>query len=398
MIYATTTATRRVARLNKKIRAVQGGTSASKTISILIVLIAMAQEDETPTLTSVVSESLPHLKKGAIRDFKRIMRAHRYWKDGNWSETDKIYTFETGSQIEFFGADQSEKLRGGRRDRGFMNEANNLTLAAFDEFEVRTKDFVFLDWNPTNEFWFYEDVKAKRDDVDHIILTYKDNEACPPEIVAAIEARKNRPGWWKVYGEGQLGEIEGKIYPNWTILDEIPKEARLERRYIDFGYTNDPTAIGDIYYWNGSYIVDEHLYQKGLSNKQIAEFLLNLPKCLTIADSAEPKSIDEIRSFGIQIVGSKKGSDSVMHGIQSVKDQNIYVTKRSVNIIKENRNYLFLTDKDGKILNQEDPMCDNHHMAGIRYAITSLVPVMRKQEFAYSIPSYAQKSKSNPAR
>lgn len=373
-MFYETTATRKIVALQKKIRAVQGGTSASKTISILLYLIARAQSDKTPTLASVVSESMPHLKKGALRDFKRIMKEHRYWKDSAWAETDKIYTFETGSQIEFFGADQSEKLRGGRRDRGFMNECNNISLEAFDEFEVRTKEFVYLDWNPTLAFWFYTDILGMREDVEHIILTYKDNEACPPEIVASIEARRNRKGWWKVYGEGQLGEVEGKIYKDWKIIDDIPHEARLVRYGLDFGYSNDPSAIVAIYYYNGGYIFDEIVFLKGMSNKQLADTVISQEHngVLVMADSAEPKSIDEIRMYGVNIQPVDKGKDSVRQGIQVVQDQNISVTNRSVNIIKEYRNYLWKTDKDGKIINEPEHAF-SHSMDAIRYGMQTLV-------------------------
>jgi len=147
-----------------------------------------------------------------MRDFKNIMLAQKYWKDGNWNATDSIYTFETGSQIEFFSTDNGDKLRGARRDRLFINEANNVTFDAFEQLEVRTKEFVYLDFNPTNEFWLFTEVLGKRDDVELIIVTYKDNEALPNEIVNSIEQRRNRAGWWKVYGEGQLGEVDGKIY------------------------------------------------------------------------------------------------------------------------------------------------------------------------------------------
>ena len=374
MQFAETTALRKIARLNKKIRAIQGGTSASKTISILLYLIARAQTDKEPTLTSVISESVPHLKRGVIRDFKNIMEAHHYWKESLWNATDSIYTFETGSKIEFFSADQPDKLRGARRDRCFINEANNVHLDAFDQLEVRTKEFIFLDWNPTVEFWFYTEIAGKREDVDHIILTYKDNEACPQEIVTSIEMRKNRPGWWKVYGEGQLGEVEGRIYTGWQTIDAIPHEARLEKRWLDFGYTNDQSAIGEVWYYNGGWILNENLYRKGMSNKQLADFLNSLPKAQTtiVADSAEPKSIDELRSYGLVVVPCEKGKDSVMNGIQLVQDQPISVTRSSYNILKEYRNYLFLVDKNGKILNEEDPACDNHHMAGIRYALSTL--------------------------
>lgn len=380
-MFYETTATRKVARLSKKIRAVQGGTSASKTISILLVLIALAQTDEKPTLTSIVAESFPHLKKGALRDFKKIMKAHNYWREDAWSVTDSIYTFETGSQIEFFGADQSEKLRGSRRDRGFMNECNNLSLEAFDEFEVRTREFVFIDWNPTIEFWFYTDVQGMRDDVEHIVLTYKDNEACPPEIVASIEQRQNRKRWWQVYGLGLLGDIEGRIYTGWSIIEEIPHEAKLVRRGLDFGYTNDPTALVDVYEYNGGYIIDERLYKKGMQNKQIADVINGEEEdVLVIADSSEPKSIDDIAGYGVTILGAKKqkkeevgkGESYLKWSIGVVQDAKISVTKRSANVISEYRKYLWMSDKDGKLLNVPEDIW-NHAMDAIRYAVVSLV-------------------------
>lgn len=381
MKFSKTTATKRIISLTKKIRAIAGGTSASKTISILLYLIAKAQTDKEKTLASVISESTPHLKRGAIRDFKNIMQVHGYWDESRWNATDSIYKFETRSEIEFFSADQADKLRGGRRDRCFINEANNISLDAFDQLEVRTKDFIFLDWNPTNEFWFYTEVLppekrvnmdgTPKNDVDFITLTYLDNEALSDEIKGSIEARKNRKGWWQVYGLGQLGEVEGKIYKDWNIIDEIPHEAKLERYGLDFGYTNDPTAIVALYRYNNGFILDEITYLKGLTNKQIADVLLNNDKSLVVADSAEPKSIDEIYSYGISILGADKGKHSVAFGIDLVQQQQISITKRSINIIKEYRNYLFITDKDGKILNEPENIF-NHTMDAVRYAMTSM--------------------------
>jgi phage terminase large subunit len=372
-MFQLTTATQKISQLKKRIRAIQGGTSASKTVSILLLLIHEAQSDKTPTLTSVISESFPHLKRGAMRDFLAVMEQHRYYKDDRWNRSDFIYTFETGSKIEFFSADQPSKVRGPRRDRLFINEANNVPYEAFDQLEVRTKDHVYLDWNPTTEFWFYDQVQGVRNDVDHLIITYKDNEALDESIVRSIEQRKNNKAWWQVYGLGQLGEVETRIYTGWKIIDEIPHEARLERYGLDFGYTNDPTAILAIYYYNGGYIWDEIIYQKGLSNKMIADILLSEPKALVIADSAEPKSIAEIKSYGIAITPANKGPGSVLQGIQKVQQEQISVTKRSVNIIKEYRNYVWITDRDGKILNEPLDIY-NHAMDGGRYAMESLKP------------------------
>jgi len=370
MKYSHTTAFDKISKLTKRIRICQGGSSASKTISILLYLIAYAQTDKQKTLTSIVSESIPHLKRGVLRDFKNILQSHGYWKEANWNATDSIYTFETGSQIEFFSTDNGDKLRGARRDRLFINEANNNTFEAFEQLEIRTKEFIFLDYNPTNEFWVQTEV-MKRNDVDFIILTYKDNEGLDKAIIDALEQRKNRPGWWKVYGEGQLGEVEGKIYKDWLIIDEIPHEAKLVRRGLDFGYTNDPTAIVDIYRYNGGYIVDEQMFVKGKTNKQIADFILSLEQVLVIADSAEPKSIDEIRSYGVEIMPVTKGRDSVNQGISFVQEQRISVTKRSVNVITEFRNYLWMTDKNGKVVNTPESGYD-HSMDAIRYALSTL--------------------------
>lgn len=378
MSYQPTTALRKVASLTKKIRAIQGGTSASKTISVLMLLIHLAQSDKEPTLASVVSESVPHLKRGAIRDFKNIMISQHYWSDSRWNATDSIYTFETGSQVEFFSADNADKLRGGRRDRLFMNEANNMTLDAFDQLEVRTKEFVFLDWNPTVEFWFYTEVMPRRNDCELIILTYKDNEALSPEIISSIEQRRDRKAWFKVYGEGQLGDVEGRIYKGWIVVDEVPDGALLSRRGLDYGYTNDPTAVVDVYKYQRGYLLDEVLYQKGLGNKAIADVLLAQDAVLTVGDSSEPKSNDELKLYGVSIVGAAKGPGSVNQGIQLIQNSVIYVTKRSVNLLKEYRSYLWLTDKAGKIINTPQDW-DNHALDAARYAISSMNPVEEKK-------------------
>lgn len=375
-MYVLTTATQKISALTKRIRALQGGTSSSKTVSTLLYLIARAQADKEPTLTSVVSESLPHLKKGAMRDFLLILQTHNYFKDSAWNRSDFRYTFETGSVIEFFSADQPSKVRGPRRDRLFINEVNNIAYESFDQLEVRTKEFIIMDWNPVSEFFFYTEIQGKRDDVEHLILTYKDNEALDPNIVRSIEQRKTNARWWKVYGEGLLGEADGRIYKDWQIIDEVPHEARLERRGLDFGYTNDPTAIVDVYRYNGGFIFDEHTYLKGLSNKQIADKILNSknPTTLLVCDSAEPKSIDELKLYGVNAIGADKSKGSVNQGIQYIQDQPISITKRSINGIKEYRNYLWMKDKDGKTLNVPEGGLD-HFADAVRYAVSTLRPV-----------------------
>jgi phage terminase large subunit len=196
----------------------------------------------------------------------------------------------------------------------------------------------------------------------------------PDVVKAEIEDDKEkRPSLYKYKWLGEPNTMEGKIFTGWQVIDEIPHEARLERYGMDFGYSNDPTAIVGLYSYNGGYIWDEVVYQKGLSNKQIADILTNIEKALVIADSAEPKSIDEIFSYGINILPANKGQGSVLQGIQYVQDQKISLTKRSANILKEYKNYLWETDKEGKIINVPSGIF-NHAMDAGRYGMESLRP------------------------
>jgi len=382
--------------MSKRVRAVPGGTSASKTFSIVMILIDLALTDKKPYLASIVSESFPHLKRGAMRDFLNIMKGLNIFKDKEWNKTDSTYTFNTGSQIEFFSVDQSDKVRGARRDRLFINEANNVSFDAFEQLEVRTKEFIFLDWNPSSEFWYYTETKDKRSDVEELTLTYLDNEALDDEIVKSIEQRRNRKGWWKVYGLGQLGEIEGKIYTNWQIIDEIPHEAKLERYGLNFGYSNHALGLIALYYYNGGYIVDQIMYGLGYSNKNIADTLKNLNKALTIADSAEPKSIQEIKDYGISIIGCEKKSGTLLGlkagseisyvkwSIQIVQGEKISITSRSIDVIREYRNYLWMVDKKtGALMDKpEEPF--HYSMDAVRYAVCSLAPIINKRNYINS--------------
>ena len=371
-VYQNTTATRKIFRLNQRIRAVAGGTSASKTISILVWLIDYAQSTNGE-LISVVSQSFPHLDKGAILDFTNIMKDRGYWDELRWNKTKHTYSFESGSFMEFFSVDTYGKAHGPRRDVLFINEANNLAYNIVDQLITRTRKIVWMDWNPSEEFWFYTQMLPNRKDIDFITLTYLDNEALDDITIQEIESHKHNKAWWTVYGLGQLGATEARIYRNWKVIDEIPHEARLVRHWLDFGYSLDPTAIGDVYEYDGGYILDEQLYAKGQSNKQIADFLLNLDNALTVADSAEPKSIDEIKSYDVSIIPAKKGPDSIRNGIQLVQAQKISYTRRSTNIHKEYSTYVWMSDKDGELIKPNVPEGGlDHHLDGIRYAIGSL--------------------------
>ena len=318
-------------------------------------------------------------------DFQNIMLNHGYWKKERWNETKHQYTFETGTKLRFYSLDVSS-AHGPRRDVLFLNEANNIPHSVYDQLEPRTRETVWLDWNPSTEFWFYTQLLNNDDlkeDLQFITLTYKDNEALDRATVKSIESRRGNKNWWQVYGLGQLGEVEGRIYTGWQMLDEIPFEARLMRFGMDFGYSNDPAAIIAIYYYNGGYIFDEVLYAKGMSNQRLAEVLKDQPtNAQVIADSAEPKSIDDIKAYGVPIVPARKGRDSINNGIAYIQDQRISVTKRSVNLLREYRGYLWEKDKkDDSILTTKAQDFDNHAMDALRYGMDSIkAPVRRPRQ------------------
>ena len=310
-------------------------------------------------------------------DCKSVMIAHWYWEDKRWNESSHTYTFPGKTILEFISFDKFGKAHGPRRDILFINEANNIPYHIADQLITRTRKIVWMDWNPSEEFWFYTNIQGKRDDVDFITLTYKDNEALDEVTIREIESHKDNVQWWQVYGLGQLGEVQGRIYTGWQIVDSMPHEARLVRRGMDFGYSVDPTVIIDCYEYNGGFILDEICYQKGLSNKSIADLLLaKNGSILTIADSAEPKSIDEIRNYGVNIIGATKGPGSVYQGIQYVQAQKISVTATSVKTIKAYRNYMNRLDKrTGLFLNEPDDSIHewSNPMDAIRYSFSSYV-------------------------
>jgi len=364
-----TTAIDKIEALQKRIKIIQGGTSAGKTYSVLAVLITKAAS-YSRTEISIVAESIPHLRRGALKDFLKIMKENNRYFDERFNKSLLRYEFSNGSVMEFFSADDSSKLRGARRDILYINECNNVTFESYNELAIRTKKEVYLDFNPANEFWVHKELKDEPDS-DFLILTYKDNEALDNSIVQQIE--KNRlkaetsaywANWWRVYGLGEIGMLEGVIFSNWKTIDTLPKDAKLIGIGLDFGYTNDPTAIIEIYNYNGQRILNELKYQTGMLNSDIAK---ELPKHVPVyADSSEPKSIEEIKRYGITIKGVTKGKDSINYGIDVMQRNEYLVTSNSVNLIKELRAYCWDTDKAGTRLNKPIDT-NNHAIDALRY-------------------------------
>ena len=347
----------------------EGGTSSSKTYSILQLLILIAQKAKSNFLISVVSESLPHLKRGCIRDFYNIMgdsfEADRY------NKSEHIYDFGNG-KIEFFPADEPSKMRGGRRDILFINEANNVPYMAFRELDIRTRLFSFLDWNPVSEFWAHEKGLINHSENSFVHSTYLDALAVlPPEVVANIESNRDKdPNWWNVYGLGLIGKVEGLVYPAFSQVEKLPEQGDLVYG-LDFGFSDDPAVLTEHKIFPTEIYSRELFYERNLTNQDIGNKMTELgviPSAMIFADSAEPKSIEEIFRLQFNIFGAPKGPGSVEYGHQKVRQLKQYWTSDSVNCIKEQRNFRYIADKNSK-LTENTTHNFSHGMDSRRYAI-----------------------------
>ena len=384
-MFQTTTAIRKLHALTKRKKVIQGGTSAGKTFGILPILIDRCLR--TPNLeTSVVSESVPHLRRGAIKDFLKIMMYTNRYRDSQWNRGVLKYTFTNGSYIEFFSVEQPDKLRGARRNVLYVNEANNVPFEAYNQLAIRTSGDIWIDFNPTANFWAHKEVATQKD-ADFITLTYKDNEALPQTIIEDIESARDKgltsdywANWWKVYGLGQVGSLDGVCIKDWKQI-ELPEEARLLCYGMDFGYSNDPTTLIGLYKYNDAYIFDEVIYQKKLLNSDISN-LLNTHdiKDVIYADSAEPKSIAELKTYRHKVMPCTKGKDSIVYGINLINQNKIFVTSRSKNLIKELQSYTWMKDREGNTVNKPI-MGFNHCIDAARYAISSQLKTPNKGKY-----------------
>ena len=333
-----------------------------------------------------------------MKDFKKIMVETGRFFDDRWNATDFKYTFANGSQIEFFSADNDAKLRGARRDWLYMNEANNMNFHSYTELASRTKKGVYLDWNPTNPFWFHDEL-INDSDVDFLIINYLDNEACPESALNFINKAKQKAdlgsgfwtNWYRVYGLGEIGSLEGVVFNNWVQCDSIPKEAEFISYGLDWGFTNDPTSLISAYRFEGKIYVDELLYQTQLTNSDIVAKLkaLNVsPSQCIVADSAEPKSIQDLTNAGFYVEPARKGPDSIKASIDRLQQYDIVVTKNSLNLIKELRQYKWAKDREGKALNApEDVM--NHAIDCLRYVgLNKLSQYENSGEYSFAEDDY----------
>lgn len=361
----------------------EGGTRSGKTYSALQLLFVQCLGEEkrktAPTITSIVSESMPHLKRGAIRDFKTILTDEGAWMESRWNETDKTYSFANGSLIEFFSVDNAGKVYGSARDRLFVNEAQHIGLEIFRQLAVRTRERIVIDYNPTHEFWAITDI-ARRPGCVSIHSTYKDNQFLTPEQVAEIESNRDDRNWWRVFGEGKVGTLDGLIY-DIEIIPALPSgpeaSGLVEVQGMDFGFTNDPTARVRCLVDTRRKIIyaDERCYATRMQNRHIIDDLRadGVGRSVPIyADCAEPKSIADIADAGFNVIPCSKdapvSSDKLRFQIQWMQGWRLLVTAESLNVIREARNYTWAKDRDGKPLNQPIDKF-NHALDAIRYAV-----------------------------
>lgn len=359
----------------------KGGTRSGKTYSVMQLLLVILMTKKKSI--SVVSETLPHLKRGALRDFRNILNIEGLVEGKEYKEnkSDLTFTFSNGSYIEFFSVDNWGKVKGPGRNILFMNECNRISYETYRQLAVRTTETIFLDWNPDAEFWYEENIKNRENTVE-IHSTYKDNPHLGEVQIKEIEANRHNEQWWRVYGLGLTGHIEGTIYRPFIQIDEMP-EARSRMRHVyglDFGYSNDPTALVDVYIDEAGkkIYVDEIIYETGLLNSDIAQRMAEagVSKATEIfADAAEPKSVDEIGRKVYRYNVKPAYKKDLLSQIQFLQQFEIYVTTRSLNVIKESRQYKWKEDRDGNAVN-EPIDAFNHAMDALRYAVFT---ALRKQ-------------------
>lgn len=353
----------------KTVISLQGSSRSAKTFSVVIFLVVYALQHPT-TRISIVRKTLPALKGSVLIDFKDILNRMQLWDGKAFNKTELIYRFNNGSWFEFFSTDDEQKIRGRKRQILFANEANEISYLEWQQLLMRTTVFSILDYNPSfSEDHWIEQVN-KDPDTHHFISTYKDNPFLEQKIIDDIEKLKDRnKSLWTVYGLGLRAVIEGRIFESYEIVEDIP--AYVKKRFVgmDFGYTNDPTAILEVGLHESNLYLDEICYRtRMLTNDIIGVLRTSCKNRKIISESADPRLIDEIYNAGINIHAVEKYQGSVMAGITKMQEYNIKITKRSPNIKKEIDNYVYDQDKEGKYINQPVDQF-NHAIDGARYVI-----------------------------
>lgn len=383
MKYSITTTLEKLQTLTARIWVVQGGTSAGKTIAILWYVLNWAIENPGKVCT-IVSDTFPNLRTGAMRDFLDICRETNILQVCTWNKTNSTLYLTNGSLIEFYSVD-TMGAHGARRDLLYVNEANRIDWETFSQLEVRTRGRVILDFNPVNEFWAHTELikNPSRTDVDFLKVTYLDNEALDVATVNALEQRKGdgTSNWWRVYGLGEIGSLEGNVYEGWVSCTEIPNNCKLVRYGVDFGFSNDPTAVVAVYEDENNEIwLKQELCQCKLLTPDLVAHLQALVQmdgdALFVCDNARPEIIAELQANGIRAIGCNKTPGEKMNGkrynIELVQRRKVHYLPTDKELEREYLTYAWRKKKStGEILDEPEDGND-HCMDAIAYAIRDL--------------------------
>lgn len=384
MPIALTTATKKIKQTLLEptfYKVIQGGMSSSKTFSIMILLVGYA-ESYPDSLITVAGMTYNHLATGTMRDFKKIMEGTGRWDAARFNKSAKIYSFPNGSEIEFLSTDNMTS-RGPRRDVLFVNEANGIDYETFDHLASRSRDFVILDYNPSAKFWAHEELVEKQADrTSFIILTYLDNEALSKQERENIVSRKPKPGeepsnWWTVYGMGQIGSLEGNVYSGWIAEQSRPEVFVLKRYGVDFGFSNDPTAVIAVYENEAQEIFAETMiYEKGLLTPELIEKMKQLPSALAVCDNARPEIIAEMQRSGLRAIGCDKTAGEKMNGkrynIELVQRRIVHYLKSDQYLEKEYLSYAWRRKRStGEYLDEPEDGND-HDLDALSYAVRDM--------------------------
>lgn len=395
-MFQVTTSLRKMLSMTARKKVVQGATSSGKTYGIIPILYDKCIA--TPRIkVTVVAETLPAVKEGCVDIFKNFMMNEGRWNDAQWNATELVYTSKNKSKIQFKSFDSVGKAKAsGKRQILFLNEANHIAYPIADALMIRSEE-VWIDFNADSEFWAHTEV-LQQPNSEFLKLTYKDNEAIPPSTYEDLMYKKSKAeaedrngtrgywwNWWQVYGLGEIGNLQGCVFNNWSTVQVVPEHAKLLGYGLDYGYKNDPTALTAIYYADNIYYLDELIYETGMLNRAISQRMasLGVDRYTSItADSAEMKSNDELKVEGWRIIDAKKGADSIVYGISRMQELELRITERSLNIINEFRKYVWATDRDGNAINK--PIDNyNHAIDGIRYHFQTNVASPDKPRFAF---------------
>lgn len=361
--------------INPRIRGIasKGGTRSSKTWSTLQLLHLTCVNSEKPLVISCVAATLPMVKRGMMRDFKQMLIAENEWDENAFNKSECTYTYPNGCIIEFFGVDNASKVHGSARDILFVNEAQTIPREIFRQLDIRTRKKVVIDFNPVRKFWGETEFVGDRYITIH--STYKDNPYLSKEQIGAIEKNKEDANWWRIYGEGETGGVEGNVYPSYEVIEDMPETFTGRCLGLDFGFVNDPTAIVDIRFQGWDLYVDLLCYETGLLNASIADYLTSnmLHRLITVCDNAEQKSIVELQQRRIKAIPCVKGRGSVAGGIAQVKQFRLHVTKRSVKLLDELDNYKFIKDEATDTYTNETIDAWNHALDALRYGVDYLI-------------------------